>query len=39
MRNVIGLAVMSAVFGSALPAQGKFPPDSFTNLKVPENDR
>jgi len=34
MRHVIGLAVMSALFGSALPAQGKFPPDSFTNLKV-----
>ncbi len=34
MRHVIGLAVMSALFGSALLAQGKFPPDSFTNLKV-----
>jgi tetratricopeptide (TPR) repeat protein len=34
MRHVIGLAVMSALFGSALRAQGKFPPDSFTNLKV-----
>ena len=34
MRHVIGLAVMSTVLGSALPAQGKFPPDSFTNLKV-----
>ena len=34
MRHVVSLAVMSLVFGSALPAQGKFPPDSFTNLKV-----
>src|SRR3989454_2661956 len=34
MRHVIGLAVMSALFGSALRAQGKFPPDSLTNLKV-----
>lgn len=34
MRYVIGLALISTVFGAALRAQGKFPPDSFTNLKV-----
>src|SRR5256886_17658174 len=34
MRYVIGLVVMSALFGPTLRAQGKFPPDSFTNLKV-----
>ncbi|OLE59295.1 MAG: hypothetical protein AUG74_16840 [Bacteroidetes bacterium 13_1_20CM_4_60_6] len=34
MRYVIGFVVMSAVVGPTLRAQGKFPPDSFTNLKV-----
>ena len=34
MRQIIGLFVMSTAFATALPAQGKFPPDSFTNLKV-----
>lgn len=34
MRPVIGLVVVSALFAPALQAQGKFPPDSFTNLKV-----
>src|SRR5436853_4624413 len=34
MRRVIALAVLCAPFAPALRAQGKFPPDSFTNLKV-----
>src|SRR6266567_3471329 len=34
MRELIGLVVASVVFVPALHAQGKFPPDSFTNLKV-----
>ena len=34
MRHVIALAVACSMFGPALRAQGKFPPDSFTNLKV-----
>jgi len=34
MRALIGLVVASVGFVPALCAQGKFPPDSFTNLKV-----
>jgi tetratricopeptide (TPR) repeat protein len=34
MRELIGLVVASVVCVPALRAQGKFPPDSFTNLKV-----
>jgi tetratricopeptide (TPR) repeat protein len=34
MRQIIGLVVVSGVLAPALQAQGKFPPDSFTNLKV-----
>src|SRR5437763_5272000 len=34
MRELIGLVVASVAFVPALHAQGKFPPDSFTNLKV-----
>src|SRR2546429_116965 len=34
MRKLIGLVVASVVFVPALHAQGKFPPDSITNLKV-----
>jgi hypothetical protein len=34
MRQVIGLVLASAVLPPALQSQGKFPPDSFTNLKV-----
>jgi tetratricopeptide (TPR) repeat protein len=34
MRQVIGLVLASAVLAPALQSQGKFPPDSFTNLKV-----
>ncbi|HEV2750670.1 MAG TPA: c-type cytochrome [Gemmatimonadales bacterium] len=38
MRCVTGLAIVCAVVAPALRAQGKFPPDSFTNLKVlPKN--
>ncbi|HEY6209977.1 MAG TPA: c-type cytochrome [Gemmatimonadales bacterium] len=34
MRALIGLVVASVGFVPTLFAQGKFPPDSFTNLKV-----
>ena len=34
MRRSITLAVMVAAWAPVLWAQGKFPPDSFTNLKV-----
>jgi Photosynthetic reaction centre cytochrome C subunit len=34
MRYLTCLVVSSAVLAPALQAQGKFPPDSFTNLKV-----
>lgn len=38
MCRVICLAAICAVFAPTLRAQGKFPPDSFTNLKVlPKN--
>ena len=38
MRCVTGLAIVCAAVAPALRAQGKFPPDSFTNLKVlPKN--
>ncbi len=34
MRRAISLGPLLAVVVPALWAQGKFPPDSFTNLKV-----
>ena len=34
MRRFLGLAMLLAATPAALPAQGRFPPDSFTNLKV-----
>ena len=34
MRRVIGLALLCALLAPGLYGQGKFPPDSFTNLKV-----
>lgn len=34
MRRVIGLVTLCAIFAPVLRAQRKFPPDSFTNLKV-----
>ena len=38
MRRAVGFVVLSITLASTLRAQGKFPPDSFTNLKVlPKN--
>ena len=38
MRRVIGVGLLFVIAMPALRAQGKFPPDSFTNLKVlPKN--
>jgi len=34
VRRFLGLAVLLAASPSVLTAQGRFPPDSFTNLKV-----
>src|SRR6201993_3211481 len=34
MRRAVGVAVLLIALASTLRAQGKFPPDSFTNLKV-----
>src|SRR5690348_14979615 len=38
MRRAVGFVVLLITLASTLRAQGKFPPDSFTNLKVlPKN--